>query len=359
MARQLRSSGRATSASWPTSMPARPRRPSASSSTPASTTRSARCTKAPRRWTGWCRSRSAASPSRRPRRPASGDDHRINIIDTPGHVDFTIEVERSLRVLDGAVALFGSVAGVEPQSETVWRQADKYGVPRIAFVNKMDRVGADFDRGVAMIRERLGANAGRRSSSRSAAEDSFRGVIDLVDDEGARLGRREPGRAATATGRDSGRASPRRAEAAREKLLEAVADADETLLEKYLEGEDDLAETRSARRSARRRSRARSSRCCAARRSRTRACSRCSTRSSTTCRRRSTCRRSRASIPNGKDATRQAADDEPFTALAFKIMTDPYVGTLTFFRVYSGTLESGAYVLQLDARAARSASAAS
>ncbi|MDZ7632665.1 MAG: GTP-binding protein [Gemmatimonadaceae bacterium] len=106
-------------------------------------------------WTGWSRSRSAASPSRRPRRPASGATHRINIIDTPGHVDFTVEVERSLRVLDGAVTLLDSVAGVEPQSETVWRQADRYGVPRLIFSNKMDRVGANFERCVSMIRDRL------------------------------------------------------------------------------------------------------------------------------------------------------------------------------------------------------------
>ena len=138
-------------------MPVRPRPRSASSITPAAPTRSAKCTKAPPPWTGWSRSRSAASRSRPPPRPASGAIITINIIDTPGHVDFTAEVERSLRVLDGAVAVFDAVAGVEPQSETVWRQADKYGVPRICFINKMDRVGADFYRSVETIVDRLSA----------------------------------------------------------------------------------------------------------------------------------------------------------------------------------------------------------
>ena len=160
-------------------MPARPPRPSASSTTPASRTRSARCTRAPRRWTGWSRSRSAASPSPRPRRPRSGTTTAINIIDTPGHVDFTIEVERSLRVLDGAVAVFDGVAGVEPQSETVWRQADKYRVPRICFCNKMDRTGASFDRCVSMIKDRLGANAVVVNFP-IGLEADFRGVVDVI-----------------------------------------------------------------------------------------------------------------------------------------------------------------------------------
>ena len=141
---------------------------------------------APRSWTGWCRSRSGASPLLPRRRPASGEawiasttSHRINIIDTPGHVDFTIEVERSLRVLDGACAVFCAVGGVEPQSETVWRQASKYGVPRLAFVNKMDRQGANFLGVVDQIRTRLKAHPVPVQLP-IGAEDSFEGVVDLV-----------------------------------------------------------------------------------------------------------------------------------------------------------------------------------
>ena len=148
--------------------------------TPASPTRSAKSMTATPPWTGWSRSRSAASPSPRPRpRAHRWNDHRVNIIDTPGHVDFTIEVERSLRVLDGAVAVFDSVAGVEPQSETVWRQADKYGVPRICFVNKMDRIGADFYRCVDMIVDRLGATP-LVMQLPVGAEADYSGVIDLI-----------------------------------------------------------------------------------------------------------------------------------------------------------------------------------
>jgi elongation factor G len=162
-------------------------------------------------------------------------DHRVNIIDTPGHVDFTIEVERSLKVLDGSVAVFCSVGGVEPQSETVWRQADKYGVPRIAFINKMDRVGADFSRGVAMMRDRLGANP-IPIQLPIGTEDLFRGVIDLVqmkaiiwDDES--LGASYEVVDIPADMLDE-------AEAAREVMLEEISSVDEELMEKYLGGEE-------------------------------------------------------------------------------------------------------------------------
>ena len=175
-----RSLARATSASWPTSTRARPPRPSASCTTPARRTRSVRSTRAPPRWTGWRRSASAASRSRRAATTCQWKGHWINIIDTPGHVDFTVEVERSLRVLDGAVAVFDAVAGVEPQSETVWRQADRYSVPRICFVNKMDRTGADFQRTVDMIVDRLAANP-LVLQLPWGTESDFHGVIDLVN----------------------------------------------------------------------------------------------------------------------------------------------------------------------------------
>lgn len=269
-------------------------------------------------------------------------DHRINIIDTPGHVDFTIEVERSLRVLDGAVAVFCSVGGVEPQSETVWRQADKYGVPRIAFINKMDRVGADFDRGVSMIRERLGANpvAVQLPIGR---EETFRGVIDLIgmkamlwDDDS--LGARWRTEAIPPEFSET-------VERHRERLLEAVADIDEHLLEKYLDGrpiaEDEI---RTAIRTATLQLKVVPVLCGSAFKNR--------------------------GVQPLLDAVvdylpspldkpgvvgvnpasqvqeeRAPSDDAPFAALAFKIMSDPYVGTLTFLRIYSGKLESGTHVL--------------
>jgi elongation factor G len=268
-------------------------------------------------------------------------DHRINIIDTPGHVDFTIEVERSLRVLDGAVAVFCSVGGVEPQSETVWRQADKYGVPRIAFINKMDRVGADFGRGVQMIRDRLRANPVPIQLP-IGVEESFRGVVDLItmkavlwDDDslGARYRTEEI-------------PAEMQAEAAqaRETLLEAVAEGDENLLEKYLEG-GEISETE-LRQGVRRA---------------TLAIKMVPVLCGTAFKNKGVQPLLDAVIdflpaptdvaavrgvnPNtGTEQTCPADDTAPFAALAFKIMTDPFVGTLTFVRVYSGMLESGSYV---------------
>ena len=213
-------------------------------------------------------------------------DHRINIIDTPGHVDFTIEVERSLRVLDGAVALFDSVAGVEPQSETVWRQADRYGVPRICFVNKMDRIGADFFRAVDMIRDRLGGSP-MVLQLPIGTEAAFAGVVDLVDmralvwkDEtlGAELVV-EPIPAALAEA----------AATWRERLVETAVEQDDTVLEAYLGGQG-AERRRFAALCPRGHGPGRQPSCpsCAAPRSRTRACRRCSTRSSTICPRRRT-----------------------------------------------------------------------
>jgi len=267
--------------------------------------------------------------------------HNINIIDTPGHVDFTVEVERSLRVLDGAVAVFCSVGGVEPQSETVWRQADKYGVPRIAFINKMDRIGADFFRGVEMIRTRLGANPVPIQIP-IGSEDKFQGVVDLVtkkaiiyvDDLGTKSEQTEvPADLVEIV------------EEYHTKLVEAVAETDEELMMKYLEGEALTEEEIKVG-----------------------------------------IRKGTLSIQftpvlcgssfknkgvqmlldaivdympspldlppvtgqlpgDGEEAVRNASDDEPFAGLAFKIMADPYVGKLAFFRVYSGTLKSGSYVI--------------
>ncbi|MDH3959969.1 MAG: GTP-binding protein, partial [Desulfuromonadales bacterium] len=162
-------------------------------------------------------------------------DHRVNIIDTPGHVDFTIEVERSLKVLDGSVAVFCSVGGVEPQSETVWRQADKYGVPRMAFINKMDRVGADFTRGVEMIRDRLGANP-IPIQLPIGAEDLFRGVIDLVQMKAIVWDNEAMG--ANYEVMDIPAEMLDEAEAAREVMLEEISSVDEGLMEKYLGGEE-------------------------------------------------------------------------------------------------------------------------
>ncbi|GAB4243511.1 MAG: elongation factor G [Deltaproteobacteria bacterium] len=267
--------------------------------------------------------------------------HRVNIIDTPGHVDFTIEVERSLRVLDGAVAVFCAVGGVEPQSETVWRQADKYRVPRLAMVNKMDRTGADFERVIRMMRERLAANPVPIQLP-LGKEDSFRGVVDLVrrkalvweeDTLGAKF-HEEPVPADM---------EPSVA-AARERLLEAVADVDDSLLEKYLTGgEIVVEELQSAIRKATIGNRITPVVC------------------GTAFRNKGVQPMLDAVVdylpspldippvvgidPHGNaETTRKASDDEPFAALAFKIMNDPFVGHLTFIRVYSGVLNSGDYV---------------
>lgn len=269
-------------------------------------------------------------------------DHRINIIDTPGHVDFTMEVERSLRVLDGAVAVFCSVGGVEPQSETVWRQADKYGVPRLAYINKMDRMGANFFNGVDMIKDRLGANAIPLQIP-IGSEENFKGIVDLVtgeaiiytDDLGNVSEKVEvPGELVDTVAEW------------RDVMLEAVADTSDELTEKYLEGveltEEEIME---AIRKATLEVKIIPVLCG------------------------SSFKNkgvqplldavihylpSPVDVPAivGQDVDdadvvvlRKAADEEPFSSLAFKIMADPFVGKLTFFRVYSGVAASGSYVM--------------
>jgi elongation factor G len=266
------------------------------------------------------------------------DEHRINIIDTPGHVDFTIEVERSLRVLDGAVGVFCAVGGVEPQSETVWRQADKYSVPRMAFINKMDRTGADFFRVVEQIKSRLGSNAVTLQVP-IGAEDQFEGVVDLIKmkaiywDEETR-GTKFEEREIPADLQD-------RCNELREQLLEAAAEADEDLMEKYLD-EGDLS-NEEMKASLRRRTLANEV-------------------VLVTCGSAFKNKGVQAMLdavldfmPNPtevpaisgvlEDETteeeRPASDDAPFAALGFKIMTDPFVGQLVFFRVYSGVVKSG------------------
>ncbi|WP_298730592.1 elongation factor G [uncultured Granulicatella sp.] len=266
--------------------------------------------------------------------------HRINIIDTPGHVDFTVEVERSLRVLDGAVAVLDAQSGVEPQTETVWRQATTYGVPRIVFANKMDKIGADFLYSVRTIHERLQANA-HPIQLPIGAEDDFTGIIDLIKMK-AEIYTNDLGTDIQET--DIPEDLQDLAEEWREKLVEAVAETDEELMERYLEGDEiSEAELKAAIRKA-------------------------------------TCAvefypvlcgsafknkgvqlmldavvdylPSPLDVPSIKgvdpntdqEVERHSSDEEPFSALAFKVMTDPFVGRLTFFRVYSGTLQSGSYV---------------
>jgi elongation factor G len=266
-------------------------------------------------------------------------DTQINIIDTPGHVDFTMEVERSLRVLDGAIALFCSVGGVEPQSETVWRQADKYGIPRIAFVNKMDRIGADFFRGLEMMVDRLGANPVALQVP-IGREAEFRGIIDLIE-MNAIIYLDELGTDFEIT--DIPDDHRDLADEYRLKLIEAIADHDDHLLEAYLEGEEITAEhMREVVRQA------------------TLDISITPVMCGSAFKNKGVQPLMDAIVdflpspldvpavtgikPGGEEVTRKTADDAPFSALAFKVAVDPYVGKLTYFRVYSGTLKAGSYI---------------
>jgi len=275
--------------------------------------------------------------------------HRINIIDTPGHVDFTVEVERSLRVLDGAIALFDSVAGVEPQSETVWRQADKYSVPRIAYINKMDRIGADFARGVQTMIDRLGAHPVPIQLP-IGSEADFKGIIDLVENRAIvykdELGKEQdviqvPAELVQETA------------AAREQLLEDVSHYDDELLEMILEDQEITpARLKAAIRKATLEIRMTPVLC------------------GSSFKNKGVqplldavidylpspldvppvhgIEPDKASENGGREARRDASDEEPFAALAFKIMADPYVGKLTYFRVYSGRLAAGSRVLNVS-----------
>ena len=269
------------------------------------------------------------------------DNHRVNIIDTPGHVDFTIEVERSLRVLDGAVAVFDSVAGVEPQSETVWRQADKYGVPRMCFINKMDRTGADFYRCLDMIKDRLGANSIVLQLP-IGAESDFLGVIDILNMK--EIVWKEENLGAEFKVTDISDEYISKAEEYRKKLVEQAVEQDDDLMEQYLDGKEPSVEGLKA------------------------------------CIRKGTISGSFVPVLCGSafknkgvqpmldavidylpspidlppvkgvkvgeegDLQRESSDEQPFSALAFKIMTDPFVGTLAFARVYSGVIESGSTI---------------
>ena len=267
-------------------------------------------------------------------------NHRINIIDTPGHVDFTVEVERSLRVLDGAVAVLTARGGVEPQTETVWRQAENYNVPRMAYVNKMDITGADFYNVIKMMKERLNANAVAIQLP-IGAEDDFKGIIDLVKMEAIvyedDLGKVEDEVAIPDDMKDQ-------AEEYREILLEALSELDDDFMEKYLGGEEITEDEIKA-----------------VIRKGTVACKLCPVTCGTSYRNKGVqplldaivdYMPAPTDIPpiaginpeTGEEDHRPSSDDEPFAALAFKIMTDPYVGKLAFFRVYSGILDGGSYV---------------
>ena len=266
--------------------------------------------------------------------------HRINIIDTPGHVDFTVEVERSLRVLDGSVAVFCAKGGVEPQSETVWRQADKYSVPRMAYVNKMDITGANFYNVVQMMKDRLGANAVPIQLP-IGYEDTFEGMVDLIKMKAIvysdKLGKDEEFVEIPEDMKE-------KAEEYRQALIEAVAESDDDLMMKYLEGEE-LTEEEIV----------------TGIRKQTIACKMTPVCCGSSYKNKGVqplldaivaFMPAPTDIPHikgvnpetGEEDERPSSDEEPFAALAFKIMTDPYVGKLAFFRVYSGTLESGSYV---------------
>ncbi len=266
-------------------------------------------------------------------------DHQVNIIDTPGHVDFTIEVERSLRVLDGVVAVFCAVGGVQSQSETVWRQANRYNVPRMVFVNKMDRTGANFSRVVEQVRTRLGANA-HPIQLPIGSEDNFQGVIDLIEMK-ATIYKDDQGTSMETTEIPAEYADE--AKTAHEALVEAIVEHDEELLEKYLNGESvPVADLKRVLRKAT-----------------------CNVQITPVCC--GTAFKNKGVQPmldavidylpspldvpaieglnsDGSEAIRKSDDSEPFAALAFKIATDPFVGRLTFCRCYSGTLPSGSYV---------------
>src|SRR5450755_4306769 len=275
-------------------------------------------------------------------------DHRINIIDTPGHVDFTVEVERSLRVLDGAIALFDSVAGVEPQSETVWRQADKYSVPRIAYINKMDRIGADFERGVQTMIDRLGAHPVPIQLP-IGAESDFRGIVDLVENK-AILYLDELGKDQDVV--EIPEELAEQAAAAREHLLDEVSHYDDELVEMILEEQEiSPARLRQAIRKATLEIRLTPVLC------------------GSSFKNKGVqplldavidylpspldvppiqgIEPDKSSENGGRPAVRHASDEDPFAALAFKIMADPYVGKLTYFRVYSGKLAAGSRVLNV------------
>jgi len=269
------------------------------------------------------------------------EQHRLNVIDTPGHVDFTIEVERSLRVLDGAVFVLCAVGGVQPQSETVWRQANKYSVPRLAFVNKMDRSGADFLRVMDQLKKRLGANPVPIVLP-IGSEDSFAGVVDLIRMKAIYWNEADYGM--TYEERDIPTEMLAQCEEYREKMVEAAAEANEELMEKYLEGGELTAEEIRA-----------------GIRTRTLANEIIPALCGSAFKNKGVQRLLDAVVeflpspidvesikgetPDGEQVVRKSGDDQPFAALAFKIMSDPFVGTLTFIRVYSGVVNAGETVL--------------